>query len=87
VLLVPLAAAVTQQLVELAGHTYVNAQRHLARQRQQALMSRHISAPLSEWLAQWPVSGGSTFERLQLALRRIPLAVEELHKEVTRVNG
>ncbi len=82
--LAPLAAAMAQQLVEWMGQGYVNAQRHLARQRQQGLMARHISAPLGEWLAQWPLTGGSTFERLQLALRRIPQAVEEIHAAVNR---
>jgi hypothetical protein len=83
--MVPLAAFMTQKMVELLGAAYVSTQRHLARQRQQGLMARHISAPLGEWLSQWPVTGGSTFERLQLALRRIPLAVEDVHKAVTRV--
>jgi hypothetical protein len=83
-LLVPLAAAVTQQLVEWMGQAYVHNQRELARQRQQGLMARHISAPLGEWLSQWPVTGGSKFERLQLALRRIPTAVDEMHAAVMK---
>ena len=33
---------------------------------------QHLSAPLAEWLTAWPATGGSAFERLQLALRRIP---------------
>ena len=37
-------------------------------------------APLAEWLARWPETGGSVFERLQLALRRIPEAVRQLQK-------
>jgi hypothetical protein len=77
--LVPLAAAVTQQLVELLGSQYVDNQRELARQRQQALMAQHISGPLAAWLIDWPATGGSAFERLQLALRRLPESIRQLH--------
>ncbi len=80
--LVPLAAAVTQQLVELLGKQYVDNQRELARQRQQALMAQHISGPLAEWLIQWPVTGGSAFERLQLTLRRLPESIRQLQEVV-----
>jgi hypothetical protein len=77
-LLVPLAASVTHQLVELLGKQYVDNQREQARNRQLTMMSQYISVPIAEWLAQWPSTGGSTFERLQLALRRIPEALQEL---------
>jgi hypothetical protein len=80
--LVPLAAAVTQQLVELLGKQYVDNQRELARQRQQTLMAQHISGPLAEWLIEWPVTGGSAYERLQLALRRLPESIRQLHEIV-----
>jgi hypothetical protein len=87
-ILVPLAAAVTQQLVELLGKQYVDNQREEARQRQQALMAEHISGPLAEWLIEWPATGGSAFERLQLALRRVPEAVRQLQETVnTRIGG
>ena len=80
--LVPLVASVTHQLVELMGKQYVDSQRELTRQRQQALMAQYISGPVAEWLAQWPATGGSAFERLQLALRRIPDAVRQLDVSV-----
>ncbi|HKI35779.1 MAG TPA: GTPase domain-containing protein [Gemmataceae bacterium] len=81
-LLVPLATAVTQQLVELLGKQYVDNQREVARERQQALMAEHISGPLAEWLIEWPATGGSAFERLQLALRRLPESIRQLHQVV-----
>ncbi len=80
--LVPLAAAVTHQLVELLGQAYVDNQRDLARQRQQLLMAQYVSQPLSAWLAQWPATGGSEFERLQLALQRIPESIRQLDAAV-----
>ena len=42
------------------------------------MMTKSISAPLAEWLTQWPSTGGSTYERLQLALRRIPEGLAQL---------
>ncbi|HEV3235510.1 MAG TPA: GTPase domain-containing protein, partial [Gemmataceae bacterium] len=81
-ILVPVAAAITQQLVEFFGQGYVESQRELARQRQQALMVQYISGPLAEWLIQWPATGGSSYERLQLALKRLPPAVRQLHAAV-----
>jgi hypothetical protein len=80
--LVPLIASLTHQLVELLGYQVVESQREATRQRQQALMVQHLSTPLSEWLAAWPATGGSTYERLQLALRRIPPAVQQLEQQV-----
>ena len=77
-LLVPLAASVTHQLVELLGKQYVDTQRELARTRQQALVAQYVTGPLAEWLAQWPSTGGSAYERLQLALKRIPSAIGQL---------
>jgi hypothetical protein len=84
VVLVPLAASVTHQLVELLGRQYVDNQREFARQRQQTLMAQYISSPLAEWLTQWPATGGSTYERLQLALRRIPAGVQQLDAAVNK---
>src|SRR5215471_3772802 len=65
-LLVPLAASITHQLVELLGKQYVDNQREMARQRQAALMAQYVSNPTADWLTKWPATGGSEFERLQL---------------------
>jgi hypothetical protein len=81
-ILVPLAAAVSHQLVEWLGASYVEAQRDQTRQRQQALMTQQVSGPLAEWLAQWPATGGTSYERLQLALSRIPPALQQLDAAV-----
>jgi GTP-binding protein EngB required for normal cell division len=78
VLMVPLVASITHQLVELMGQQYVSTQREETRHRLHLLMVQSLSAPLAEWLAGWPSTGGSSFERLQLALRRIPAAVQQV---------
>jgi hypothetical protein len=79
---VPLAASVTQQLVELLGKQYVESQREQTRARQQALVTQYISGPLAQWLIEWPSTCGSAYERLQIALRRIPPALKELENAV-----
>jgi hypothetical protein len=78
IILVPLAASVTQQLVELLGKQYVDYHREQARNRQQAMVTQYISGPIAEWLIRWPTSGGSDYERLQLILRRMPQALQQV---------
>jgi hypothetical protein len=87
VILVPLAASMTHQLIEWLGKGYVDSQREAARNRQQGLETKYISGPLAEWLAQWPATGGSAYERLNLALRRIPSDIRQLNEAVTRMLG
>jgi hypothetical protein len=82
--LVPVFASITHQLVELLGKGFVDSQREATRHRQFALMAQYVSAPLADWLGKWPATGGSEFERLELALRRIPTAVRQLDEFVTR---
>ncbi len=79
---VPLAASITQMLVEFLGKQYVENQRELTRERQRQLAAQFVSAPMTDWLAAWPVSGGSSFERLQLVLQRIPPAISRAQEEV-----
>jgi len=87
VILVPVAAAVTQQLVEFLGQQYVETQREQTRDRQEALMKQYISTPLAEWMSQWPATGGSAYERLQLALKRIPDSLQQLNQSVTEAQA
>lgn len=82
-ILVPLAASVSHQLVEWLGAQYVDNQREHARNRQQAMVTQYISKPLADWLIAWPTSGGSAYERLQLALKRIPPGIQKLDAAVT----
>lgn len=81
-LLVLLVTPLIQEIAELLGKQYVDTQKEIARQRQQELLEKTVARPLAEFLAQWPATGGSTFERLELALRRIPATVRSLAAEV-----
>jgi hypothetical protein len=87
IVFVPLAASVTHHLIELLGKQYVDNQREQARDRQMIMMARQISAPLADWLAQWPTTGGSAYERMHLALRRIPENLGQLRAEVAAKMG
>jgi GTP-binding protein EngB required for normal cell division len=82
--LVPLSASVTHQLVEWMGKGYVDRQREQTRLRQELLVSQYISAPLAEWLGQWPATGGSAYEMLTRVLRRVPAAVRQVDEAVTK---
>jgi hypothetical protein len=77
----------TQMLVEFFGQQYVENQRDQARRRQHELAQRLVSAPLAEWLMQWPISGGSSFERLQQVLKRIPASIEQMKIAVDAAIG
>ncbi len=77
-IIAPLVASLTHQLVELLGWQVVDAQREQTRHRQQELLKQQLSGPMAEWLTRWPATGGSSFERLQQALGRIPEALRQL---------
>jgi hypothetical protein len=82
IILVPLVASITHQLVEILGKQVVDAQRERTRHRQQDLLRQLLAAPLAEWLIQWPSTGGSAFERLQLALRRLPGSIAQMDARI-----
>ncbi|HZZ79136.1 MAG TPA: GTPase domain-containing protein [Gemmataceae bacterium] len=84
-LLIPLSASVVQMLVEFFGKQYVDFHREQTRDRQQALVNAHVSAPLADWLTKWPTTGGSAHERLQRILHRLPENVLKLHEAIAEV--
>jgi GTP-binding protein EngB required for normal cell division len=86
--LVPLAASVSHQLVEWLGSAYVDSQREATRNRQQALVAKLVSEPLGDWLSAWPTTGGTAYERMQLALSRVPDSIKKLDAEMAaRLRG
>lgn len=87
IVLVPLVASITHKLVEFLGQQVVDTEREATRTRQLEIERRHLSGPMSEWLAAWPATSGGPFERLQLALRRLPPAIAALDERVRRDNS
>jgi len=77
-LAVPLLVSLGHQVVEVLVGSYVESKREQVRRQQEKLVARHLAAPMADWLGKWPTSGGSSFERLQRALRRIPEATAAL---------
>lgn len=86
-LFAPLAASVTQYLVDLLGESYVTMRREETRTRQQTLFNQQLAQPLADWLIAWPTSGGSTYERLQAIVRRYPELLDAIEKAVTHQIG
>jgi hypothetical protein len=77
-LLIPLAVSLTRQVTEFVVRWTVDAGRNRVKNHREALVSEHLSSPLAAWLADWPTSGGTSLERLQAILRRVPLTIRDL---------
>ena len=75
-----LFVSASHQVVELIVRQYVEGKRSAVRARKMAMVSQTISTPFAEWLARWPATGGSDFEKLQGALRRIPETIDQLRR-------
>jgi 50S ribosome-binding GTPase len=80
---IPLFASAAHQIVELVVWQYVEHKRLLTRSRKEMMVNQSIAAPLAAWLAEWPATGGSAYERLQLTLRRIPESIKALDSAVS----
>ena len=77
-LLIPVAVSLSRQVVELIVYQVVEFGRARLRNHREALVSEHLSGPIAVWLSDWPTSGGSSLEKLQLILRRVPDTIKAL---------
>lgn len=77
-LLIPLAVSFTRQGVELVVRQAVESHRHRVRDHREGLVSEHLTAPLAAWLSDWPMSAGSTLDKLRQVLARVPQTIREL---------
>jgi hypothetical protein len=75
-----LFVSAAHQVVELIVRQYVERKRSAIRSRKMATVSQAVSGPLAEWLARWPATGGSAYEKLQGALRRVPDTIAQLRQ-------
>lgn len=82
VALVPVVAALTQELIERLGKGYVDHQREAARHRQQKLFDELLALPLAEWLTAWPTTQGRTLGRLKEVVACVPDHLAELESAV-----
>lgn len=72
---IPVFLSVMHQLVELIVRQFVEAKRRAVRQEKLRYVHRLMWEPLSTWLDSWPISGGSTYEKLQATVLRIPVQI------------
>jgi 50S ribosome-binding GTPase len=77
-LLIPVAVSLTRQIVELIVRQTIEFQRARVRNHRLALVREKLSQPLAKRLADWPTSGGSSMQKLQQVLLRIPATLREL---------
>ena len=86
-LLIPLGVSATHQAVELTARGAAEAARAKVRHTREQLVQDTLSAPLAEWLANWPATGGSAFEKLQAVLTRVPRLIRQLDERVAAKLG
>ncbi len=84
IVLLPLVAALTQELVEIFGKQYVDRQREKARARQLDLFETQVVTPLSDWFLKWPAMQGTAIEKLTTVVERVPVLITAVHQEVTQ---
>jgi len=69
---IPVIVSAVHQIVELVAWQYVEQRRSHIRGRKEALVKNSLAVSIGEWLTAWPATGGSTYERLQSTLQRVP---------------
>ncbi len=82
-LLAPLGVSATHQFAELTTRAVAEGARHRVRSHRESLVVTSLTAPLANWLAAWPTTGGTSFEKLQQVLRRVPDLIRQLEERVT----
>jgi hypothetical protein len=87
-LLIPLGVSATHQTAELVARGAAEAARARVRNQRESLVASALADPLAEWLAGRPATGGTSFERLQQVLKRVPETIHRLDEQVAaRVAG
>jgi hypothetical protein len=81
-LLAPLGVSATHQFAEVVTRGIAEAARHRVRSHRESLVVTNLTAPLAAWLAEWPTTGGTSFEKLQQVLRRVPDLIRQMEERV-----
>jgi hypothetical protein len=81
-LLIPIGVSASHQFAELATRAVAEGARHRVRTHRESLVTNTLSAPLASWLAEWPTTGGTSFEKLQTVLRRVPELIRQMEERV-----
>jgi energy-coupling factor transporter ATP-binding protein EcfA2 len=78
------AVSLTRHLVELVVKLVIDGGRNKLKAKRIALVNEQLTTPLASWLGDWPTTSGSSLERLQLVLRRVPDTIRDLAKLTNR---
>ena len=81
-LLIPLGVSATHQFTELATRGVAEGARARVRAHRESLVTASLTTPLSEWLTEWPSTGGTSFEKLRQVLRRVPDLIRQMEERV-----
>ncbi len=81
-LLIPFGVSASHQFAELTTRAVAEGARHRVRSHRESLVTGSLSVPLAAWLAEWPITGGTSFEKLQQVLRRVPDAIRTMEVRV-----
>ena len=81
-LLLPLGVSFSHQGTELMVRGAVDRARRRVRDQREQLVASVLTRPLADWLAEWPATGGSSIEKLQKVLYRVPEIIRELDQRV-----
>ena len=77
-LLAPFSLALVHQLCEWAVRVVVETARSKVRGQRMGLVAKHLTTPLSAWLAELPITEGTSLERLNQVLARVPGLIRDL---------
>ncbi len=83
-LLIPLGVSISHQGTELVVRAVVESARRRVRHQREELVASTLTGPLASWLAEWPATGGTSIEKLQTVLQRVPAAIRQLEERVAQ---
>jgi len=83
-LLIPLGVSLTHQVAEWMVRAAAEATRAQVRRQRENLVAATITDPIEKALAEWPATGGSSFERLQQVLGNVPRLIRMLCDEAEK---
>lgn len=86
-LLAPLGVSATHQFTEVAVRGAAEGARARVRAHRESLMRNTLTEPLSKWLCEWPSTGGSSLEKLQTVLARVPQLIAQMTDRVRAKAG
>jgi hypothetical protein len=82
-LLIPLGVSISHQATELLVRGFVESARRRVRNQREALVGSVLTSPLASWLGEWPATGGTSIEKLQQVVQRVPETIRQLEQRVS----